>query len=123
MATDPDEMASGRNQAATAPAAGRGAYACGRFAAQTEAHSSAHKSFMVLETIVSAQRPLSVSELTALMGVPTPTMHRIVRLLDTDGFLQREPGSRLYSPRAAPGRLRPRYHPVVHALGAAPRRT
>jgi IclR family acetate operon transcriptional repressor len=63
-----------------------------------EAHSSAHKSFMVLETVVSAQRPLSVSDLTALMDVPTPTMHRIVRLLDTDGFLQREPGSRLYSP-------------------------
>ncbi len=66
--------------------------------AQTEAHSSAHKAFTVLETIVSAQRPLSVSELTALMDVPTPTMHRIVRLLDADGFLQREPGSRLYSP-------------------------
>jgi IclR family acetate operon transcriptional repressor len=65
---------------------------------QAESHSSAHKSFMVLETVVSAQRPLSVSDLTALMGVPTPTMHRIVRLLDTDGFLQREPGSRLYSP-------------------------
>jgi IclR family acetate operon transcriptional repressor len=66
--------------------------------AQAEAHSSAHKAFTVLETIVSAERPLSVSELTALMDVPTPTMHRIVRLLDTDGFLQREPGSRLYSP-------------------------
>ena len=65
---------------------------------QAESHSSAHKSFMVLETVVSAQRPLSVSDLTALMGVPTPTMHRIVRLLDTDGFLQREPGSRLYNP-------------------------
>jgi IclR family acetate operon transcriptional repressor len=64
---------------------------------QAEPHSSAHKSFMVLETVVSAQRPLSVSDLTALMGVPTATMHRIVRLLDTDGFLQREPGSRLYS--------------------------
>ena len=63
-----------------------------------EAHSSAHKAFTVLEAVVSAQRPISVSELTALMGVPTPTMHRIVRLLDADGFLQREPGSRLYSP-------------------------
>lgn len=63
-----------------------------------EAHSSAHKAFKVLETVVSAQRPLSVADLTALMDVPTPTMHRIVRLLDADRFLQREPGSRVYSP-------------------------
>ena len=65
---------------------------------QTEVHSSAHKAFTVLETVVSAQRPLSVSDLATLMDVPMPTMHRIVRMLDTDGFLERGPGSRLYGP-------------------------
>lgn len=63
-----------------------------------ETHSSAHKAFAVLETVAAARRPLSVADLTALMNVPTPTMQCIVRMLDGDGFLQREAGSRLYSP-------------------------
>jgi IclR family transcriptional regulator, acetate operon repressor len=59
---------------------------------------SALKVFAVLETIASAQRPLSVSELAVLLGVPKPTMHRIVRQLDSEGLLQREPQSRVYGP-------------------------
>jgi DNA-binding IclR family transcriptional regulator len=56
------------------------------------------KVFAVLETIASAQRPLSVSELAVFLGVPKPTMHRIVRQLDAEGLLQREPQSRVYGP-------------------------
>jgi len=48
------------------------------------------------------RRPLSVTELAALLNVPKPTMHRIARQLDQEGFLQRElrgglrgPGPRL----------------------------
>lgn len=59
---------------------------------------SALKVFVVLETIASAQRPLAISELAALLGVPKPTMHRIVRQLDSEGLLQREPHSRVYGP-------------------------
>jgi DNA-binding IclR family transcriptional regulator len=57
---------------------------------------SALKVFSVLECIASAQRPLTVSELAALLRVPKPTMHRIVRQLDAERLLQREPHSRLY---------------------------
>lgn len=67
-------------------------------ATRPSSHGSAHKVFMVLETVAAAQRPVSVSELTGLTGVPMPTMHRIVRQLDGEGLLQREPHSRLYSP-------------------------
>jgi IclR family transcriptional regulator, acetate operon repressor len=59
---------------------------------------SALKVFAVLECIASAQRPLAISELAALLGVPKPTMHRIVRQLDAEGLLQREPHSRVYAP-------------------------
>jgi len=62
------------------------------------AGGSALKVFAVLESIASAQRPLAISELAALLRVPKPTMHRIVRQLDGEGLLQREPDSRVYSP-------------------------
>ena len=59
---------------------------------------TALKAFAVLETIVASPRPLSVSDLAVLMKIPKPTMHRIVRQLDTDGLLQKEPRSRVYGP-------------------------
>jgi IclR family transcriptional regulator, acetate operon repressor len=68
------------------------------FSQQGAAGGSALKVFAVLECIAAAQRPLAISELAALLGVPKPTMHRIVRQLDSEGLLQREPDSRVYGP-------------------------
>lgn len=59
---------------------------------------SAMKLFAILETIATASRALTVSELAALLNVPKPTMHRIVRQLDAEGLLQREPHRRVYGP-------------------------
>jgi DNA-binding IclR family transcriptional regulator len=59
---------------------------------------AALKVFAVLECIAAAQRPLAIAELAAMLGVPKPTMHRIVRQLDAEGLLQREPHRRLYGP-------------------------
>lgn len=56
------------------------------------------KAVSVLETIASARRPLSVSELGVLLGLPKPTAHRIVRMLESEGLMQREPGSRRFVP-------------------------
>src|SRR5262245_63206697 len=56
------------------------------------------KVFAVLETIASQKRPLANTELAPLLQVPNPTMHRIVRQLDTEGLLQREPNRRVYGP-------------------------
>lgn len=56
------------------------------------------KVFAVFEAIANAGRPLSVAELVVLLDVPTPTMHRIVRQLDQEGLLMREPQSRGYGP-------------------------
>ena len=38
-------------------------------------------------------RPLGVTELGAFLGLPKPTTHRIMRHLDSEGLLQREPGA------------------------------
>ena len=83
-----------------APAAGRAPSARGASPPSKEGAGggSALKVFAVLETIASAQRPLAISELAALLDVPKPTMHRIVRQLDAEGLLQREPGRRVYGP-------------------------
>lgn len=56
------------------------------------------KVFAVLETIATSGRPLSVAELVVLLDVPKPTMHRIVRQLDGEGLLLKEPHSRGYGP-------------------------
>src|SRR5215472_12919932 len=58
------------------------------------------KAVAILEAMASARRPLGVSELGALLGLPKPTAHRIVRNLESEGLLQREPGSRRYVPGA-----------------------
>lgn len=56
------------------------------------------KAFAVLEAMAQAGRPLGVSELSVLLGMPKPTAHRIVRMLESESFVQREPGSRGFVP-------------------------
>ena len=56
------------------------------------------KAVAILEALATARRPLGVSELGVLLGLPKPTAHRIVRMLESEGLLQREPGSRRYVP-------------------------
>lgn len=77
------------------------------------------KVFAVLETIASQQRPLAISELAALLGVPKPTMHRIVRQLDAEGLLQREPNRRVYGP--GPRLLNFALGAVCSSMRSAPR--
>jgi DNA-binding IclR family transcriptional regulator len=54
------------------------------------------KAVAILEAIANARRPLGVSEIGVLLGLPKPTAHRIVRMLESEGLLQREPGSRRF---------------------------
>lgn len=56
------------------------------------------KPLAFIEAIAQAQRPLSVSEMSALLNVPQPTAHRIVHMLEHEGFLERDPASRKYAP-------------------------
>lgn len=63
------------------------------------------KAVAILEAIANARRPLGVSEIGVLLGLPKPTAHRIVRMLESEGLLQREPGSRRFVPGARLVRL------------------
>lgn len=63
------------------------------------------KAVAILETMATAKRPLSVSEIGVLLGLPKPTAHRIARMLENEGLLQREPGSRRLVPGARLVRL------------------
>ena len=84
------------------------------------------KAVAILEAMATARRPLGVSELGALLGLPKPTAHRIVRMLEREGLLQREPGSRRFVPGArmvqfglgivAAAMLRGPRHAILEAL-------
>ena len=100
-----------------------------RLASATESPSKTFptvKAVAILEAMATARRPLGVSELGALLGLPKPTAHRIVRMLETEGLLQREPGSRRFVPGArivqlglgivAASMLRGPRHAILEAL-------
>jgi DNA-binding Lrp family transcriptional regulator len=63
------------------------------------------KAVAILEAMATAGRPLGISEFGVLLGLPKPTAHRIVRMLESEGLLQREPGSSRYVPGARLERL------------------
>jgi DNA-binding IclR family transcriptional regulator len=65
------------------------------------------KSFVVLETVAAAARPLGVSELARQTGLPKSTVHRILAILVDFGLVRRgkdgyQPGRRLTQPAAKP---------------------
>ena len=54
------------------------------------------KAVAILEAVASVRRPPSITELGLLLGIPKPTVHRIARMLEGEGLLQREPGDRRF---------------------------
>ena len=63
------------------------------------------KAVAILEAMATVRRPLGVTEVGVLLGLPKPTAHRIVRMLESEGLLRREPGSRRFVPGARLVRL------------------
>ncbi|MEX0638094.1 MAG: IclR family transcriptional regulator [Burkholderiales bacterium] len=52
------------------------------------------KALRVLEAGAARKRPLAIAESAAALGLPPPTAHRLVGVLEKLGFLGREPGRR-----------------------------
>ncbi len=52
----------------------------------------------VLEKVIDTRRPISTSELITKLGIPKPTLNRILIQLEKEGFLQREPIKRHFLP-------------------------
>ena len=50
----------------------------------------------VIEALVDADRPVGVADLAQATGLPRASLHRIVNLLEDEGFMRQEPGGRGY---------------------------
>lgn len=55
------------------------------------------KAFALVEAILAADRPLSLTELSEALDRPKQTIHRTARQLEDYGFLYREPGRERYT--------------------------
>lgn len=56
------------------------------------------KGLVLLEQIAEARRPISTSEVIEKLGMPKPTVNRLLSQLEEEGFLQREPVKKRYIP-------------------------
>jgi len=65
--------------------------------------SSTLKALAVLEALVRAPGPATLTELMLATGLPKPTLHRTLALFEEAGFVQREPAGRAHvaGPRLA----------------------
>jgi IclR family acetate operon transcriptional repressor len=59
--------------------------------------SALQKAMSVLEAVVGARQPLGLPDLTAQVGLPKQTVHRIVRQLEDQRLLRREPARDRYA--------------------------
>ena len=64
--------------------------------AESEGQAPTLKAFSLLQAVARSERPLSMAELSILLGMPKPTAYRIARMLERDGLLEREAGGRRY---------------------------
>ena len=66
-------------------------------------NSSTLKALSVLEALVRAGGPVTLSELMQATGLPKPSLHRTLSLFEDGGYVQREPAGRAYAvgPRLA----------------------
>jgi len=52
----------------------------------------------ILEVLAQAARPLTATEINASLGLPKPTIHRLVAHLEQEGYLSRQLDGRSYLP-------------------------
>ena len=66
-------------------------------------NSSTLKALSVLEALVQAPGPVTLTELMQATGLPKPSLHRTLALFEDAGYVQREPAGRAYAvgPRLA----------------------
>lgn len=93
---------------------------------KADTSSAAMRAFGILENIVGADRPVSLTEVVNAVGLAKPTVYRLLTLLEGEGLLVREPGTKAYSvgPRLARfglavmmnGSLRAERHAILQRL-------
>ena len=78
------------------------------------------RALSLIETVAAADKGLSLSDLSAQLGVPKPTVFRLTQRLEQEGFLAREPGKRTFA--AGPRLLRLGFHTLRNSGPSAERR-
>lgn len=70
------------------------------------------KGLRVIETLIAAQQPLSLTGISEETGIDTSSAHRIMKILTTGGYALRDPRSKRYLP--GPRAMYPLglYHPL-----------
>jgi hypothetical protein len=56
------------------------------------------RSFAVLEALVAAERPASLTSIVESCALPKPTVYRMLAMLESAGLVARDPGAARYSP-------------------------
>jgi len=56
------------------------------------------RNLQILEVVASEARPLTATEINAVLGLPKPTIHRLVANLEEEGYLTRHIDGRGYLP-------------------------
>lgn len=56
------------------------------------------RSFAVLEALVAAERPTSLTDIVKTCSLPKPTVYRMLAMLEAAGLAVRDPGAARYSP-------------------------
>ncbi|MBK5951146.1 ArsR family transcriptional regulator [Rhodobium orientis] len=56
------------------------------------------RSLIILEELARTGTPMTATEITAALGLPKPTIHRLCQQLEAEGFLERDLDGRRYLP-------------------------
>jgi IclR family acetate operon transcriptional repressor len=64
---------------------------------ETDLASAALRSLAILDVIVKADHPISMTEIVKQMGLPKPTVFRLLSTLENAGWVLREPGGKDYT--------------------------
>ena len=65
---------------------------------KSEGLATIFRGLVILEWVAQTRKPVSATEVVEACGLPRPSVNRILRQLEQEGFLQREPVKRRYLP-------------------------
>ncbi len=61
------------------------------------------RNLQILEVLAREARPMTATEINASLGLPKPTIHRLVATLEQEGYLSRQLDGRSYLPGSSCG--------------------
>lgn len=67
-----------------------------KLSTENATQSTLIRAFLLLETIMKADKPLTSAYLAEDLDLPKPTVHRIAQQLEEEGLLQREPNGKRF---------------------------